>query len=234
MRSNSIIILLFFLFQINTSAQHSKIVRTDPPFWWIDMKNPKLQLLVYGTNISEENIKIDYPGVNLVQVNRMDDNPDYLFLDIDLDSTAKAGMIKFCFSGKNKQKWHYNYELKERNESPNRNQGIDSKELIYLIMPDRFANGDYKNDIVSGMNEKSVNRDSMYYRHGGDIQGIIDHLDYLFDLGITTIWCTPEVENDQFETSYHGYSVTDHYSIDPRLGTNELYKTYIHYEWFFG
>jgi glycosidase len=94
-------------------------------------------------------------------------------------------------------------------------------------MPDRFSNGDKSNDIIQGMEETSLNRDSMYHRHGGDLQGIINHLDYIKDLGVTTIWNTPEVENDQPRESYHGYAVTDHYKIDPRYGTNELYKTYV-------
>ena len=94
-------------------------------------------------------------------------------------------------------------------------------------MPDRFSNGDKSNDVVQGLTETALNRDSMYYRHGGDIQGVINHLDYLKDLGITTVWMTPEIENDMPQASYHGYAATDHYKIDPRYGTNELFKKYV-------
>jgi glycosidase len=98
-------------------------------------------------------------------------------------------------------------------------QGVTNKDFIYLLMPDRFSNGDKSNDVVQGLTETALNRDSMYYRHGGDIQGVINHLDYLKDLGVTTVWMTPEVENDMPQASYHGYAVTDHYKIDPRYGT---------------
>jgi glycosidase len=121
----------------------------------------------------------------------------------------------------------YKYELKERSHATNRAQGVTSKDLIYLLMPDRFSNGDPSNDSMTGMLETNVNRDSIYERHGGDIQGVMNHLDYLKDLGVTTIWMTPEIENDEPHASYHGYAVTDHYKTDPRFGTNELYKAYV-------
>jgi len=104
---------------------------------------------------------------------------------------------------------------------------VTSKDLIYLIMPDRFSNGDKTNDVVKGMRETTLNRDSIFYRHGGDLQGVINHLDYLKDLGVTAIWLTPEIENDMPLASYHGYAVTDHYLIDPRYGTNQLYRTFV-------
>ena len=117
--------------------------------------------------------------------------------------------------------------LKKRGRSAGRAQGVTNKDLIYLIMPDRFSNGDTKNDSVATMREKSVNRSKMFSRHGGDIQGIMNHLDYLKDLGVTAIWLTPAIENDEPSASYHGYAVTDHYKIDPRYGTNELYKEFV-------
>jgi len=138
-----------------------------------------------------------------------------------------AGKFPIIFAQKGKKKLQYQYELKNREQSDSRIQGITNKDLIYLLMPDRFANGDPKNDVVKGMAETKLNRDSMYYRHGGDIQGVINHLDYIKDLGVTAIWMTPEIENDMPLASYHGYAATDNYKIDARYGTNELFKTYV-------
>ncbi|MEO6981300.1 MAG: alpha-amylase family glycosyl hydrolase, partial [Mucilaginibacter sp.] len=121
----------------------------------------------------------------------------------------------------------YSYALKARNSSANRAQGVTTQDLMYLIMPDRFANGDLANDSFNNMREQGIHRDSMFSRHGGDLQGIINHLDYLKDLGVTSIWLTPAIENDEPHASYHGYAVTDHYKIDARYGTNALYKQFV-------
>jgi glycosidase len=204
----------------------NEVERVEPMFWWVGMKNPKLQLIVYGNKIANRNVSLNYPGVKLARVNKVE-NPDYVFLDLEISPTAKAGNFAIKFLGKTGPAVSYNYVLKHRDKSLNRIQGVTSKDLIYLIMPDRFSNGDKSNDVIAGMEETTLNRDSMYHRHGGDLQGIINHLGYLKDLGITTIWNTPEIENDQARTSYHGYAVTDHYKIDPRYGSNELYKTFV-------
>lgn len=203
-----------------------ELERVEPMFWWVGMKNPKLQLIVYGNKISNRSIIINYPGVKLIRINKVE-NPNYVFLDLEISPLAKAGNFTIKFLRSTGQPVTYNYVLKNRDKSANRIQGVTSKDLIYLIMPDRFSNGDKTNDIIPGMEETTLNRDSMYYRHGGDLQGIINHLGYLKDLGITTIWNTPEIENDQPQASYHGYAATDHYKIDPRYGSNELYKTYV-------
>jgi neopullulanase len=220
--------LLFFLclFAKTLDAQLADLERIEPMFWWTGMKNPKLQLIVHGNKIAEKNASLNYPGVKLIRVNKVE-NPNYVFLDLEISSSAKPGSFKINFSSKNGKAVAYTYVLKSRDKSPGRIQGVTSKDLIYLIMPDRFSNGDKTNDVIPGMEETTLNRDSMYYRHGGDIQGIINHLDYIKELGITTIWNTPELENDQPQASYHGYAVTDHYKIDPRYGTNELYKTFV-------
>ena len=220
--------LLFFLclFAKTLDAQLADLERIEPMFWWTGMKNPKLQLIVHGNKIAEKNASLNYPGVKLIRVNKVE-NPNYVFLDLEISSSAKPGSFKINFSSKNGKAVDYTYVLKSRDKSPGRIQGVTSKDLIYLIMPDRFSNGDKTNDVIPGMEETTLNRDSMYYRHGGDIQGIINHLDYIKELGITTIWNTPELENDQPQASYHGYAVTDHYKIDPRYGTNELYKTFV-------
>jgi len=159
-------------------------------------------------------------------VNKVE-NPNYLFLDLEISSAAKPGAFNISFTKAGAENLQYKYELKSRDHSPNRAQGVTNKDLIYLLMPDRFSNGDPSNDSMPGMLETAVNRDSMYYRHGGDIQGVMNHLDYLKDLGVTTIWMTPEIENDEPRASYHGYAVTNHYKTDPRFGTNELYKAYV-------
>ncbi|CAM4165670.1 Glycosidase [Pedobacter westerhofensis] len=218
-------VIFLVLLSANTWAQ-SKLDHVDPLFWFTGMKNPKLQLLVHGKNIKGYTAKLDYPGVKLVEVHQVE-NPNYLFIDLEISAAAKAGKFPISFMENGKKKFDYSYELKNRDASPSRIQGVTNKDLIYLLMPDRFANGDPSNDKVKGLAEQTLNRDSMYYRHGGDIQGVMNHLDYFKDLGVTTLWMTPEVENDMPKASYHGYAVTDHYQIDPRYGTNALFKAYV-------
>jgi glycosidase len=207
-------------------AQAQKLERIEPMNWWVGMHNPKLQLLVHGENIALLQPQLNYPGVTLTKVNKVE-NPNYLFLDLEISKDTKAGKFPIQFMLKGKKKLQYDYELKNRDQSANRIQAVTSADLIYLLMPDRFANGNKKNDIVKEMRETKLNRDSMYYRHGGDIQGLIGKLDYLKELGVTAIWMTPEIENDMAHASYHGYAATDHYKIDPRYGTLDLYKHYV-------
>jgi neopullulanase len=207
-------------------AQLAELDRVEPANWWIGMKHTNLQLLVRGKAIAEREVSLNYNGVELVKVHKTD-NPNFLFIDLKINATAMAGKFNITFKKNKAKDLVYVYELKERTVANNRNQGVSNKDLIYLLMPDRFANGDESNDVVASLKEKAIKRSEMYARHGGDLQGIIDHLDYLVDLGVTTIWCTPEIENDQPQASYHGYAATDHYKIDPRFGTNDLYKTYV-------
>lgn len=217
---------LLVILAANALGQIPALERIEPAFWWVGMHNPKLQLIVHGDKIAWRAVKLSYPGVKLIRVNKVE-NPNYLFLDLEISATAKAGAFNIAFSKAGAKDLTYKYVLNQRDRSPNRAQGVTSKDLIYLLMPDRFANGDPTNDVVKGMRETGLHRDSMYSRHGGDIQGVMDHLDYLKDLGVTTIWMTPEVENDEPHASYHGYAVTDHYKTDPRYGTNALYKAYV-------
>nr|WP_294896847.1 glycoside hydrolase family 13 protein [uncultured Pedobacter sp.] len=221
-----IFIILFLFISYTSFGQIPDLDRVEPMFWFTKMHNPKLQLLVHGKDIANREVKLTYPGVSLVKVNKVE-NPNYLFLDLNISASAKAGKFTIDFTEKSKKKLSYSYQLKDKDSSPNRIQGVTQKDFIYLLMPDRFSNGDQSNDIVKGLKEATINRDSMYYRHGGDIQGVINHLDYLKDLGVTTVWMTPEIENDMAQASYHGYAATDHYKIDPRFGTNELYKKYV-------
>jgi len=200
--------------------------RVEPMFWWVGMQNHNLQLLVYGKNINQKTVSLNYEGVKLAKVNKVE-NPNYLFLDLVISESAKAGKFAINFASPKGKPLQYIYELRQKDSAKNRIQGVTNQDLIYQLMPDRFANGDKSNDVVAGMMETALNRDSMYYRHGGDLQGVINHLDYIKELGATAIWLTPEVENNMPLASYHGYAVTDHYKIDRRFGTNELYKSFI-------
>jgi glycosidase len=207
-------------------AQIPALDKVEPAFWWTGMKNPKVQLLVHGQNIAVSNVSLKYPGVKLAAVHKVE-NSNYLFVDLEIAPSARPGKFPISFKKAGEKDLVYSYELKLRNHSTQWAQGVTNKDLIYLIMPDRFSNGDPGNDKVTGMREMGLNRDNMYARHGGDLQGIINHLSYLKDLGVTAIWLTPEIENDEPQASYHGYAVTDYYKVDPRYGTNELYKTLV-------
>lgn len=222
--------VLFFtaclIWSLGVSAQIPALERVEPMSWWVGMHNPDLQLIVHGNNIASRTVELSYPGVKLVEVHKVE-NPNYLFVDLQISSATKPGTFPIKFTKAGETALTYSYTLNARNNSSNRIQGVTSKDLIYLIMPDRFSNGDLTNDSFNNLREKGVYRDSMYSRHGGDIQGVMNHLNYLKDMGVTTIWLTPEIENDEPHASYHGYAVTDHYKIDPRFGTNELYKQYV-------
>ncbi len=207
-------------------AQIPYLDRVEPMFWWAGMSNPNLQLIVHGKDIASRDVVLNYPGVKLAAVHKVE-NPNYLFVDLHISSSAVPGTFPIKFVKAAEEPLVYQYELRKRNGSSDRAQGVTNKDLIYLIMPDRFSNGDPKNDAVEGMRETAVDRGKMFSRHGGDMQGIMNHLDYLKDLGVTAIWLTPVVENDEPQASYHGYAVTDHYKIDARYGTNELYKQFV-------
>lgn len=211
---------------LGSFAQIPALERIEPMFWWVGMHNPNVQLLVHGNNISARKVELKYPGVTIVAVHKVE-NPNYLFVDLRVSSGTTPGTFPIKFIKAGEKPLIYSYALKARNHSPDRAQGVTGKDLIYLIMPDRFSNGDKSNDIVSSMREKTIARDSMFSRHGGDLQGIINHLDYLKDLGVTSIWLTPAIENNEPHASYHGYAVTDHYKIDARYGTNALYKEFV-------
>jgi len=217
--SIAFILSVFFVW-----ADEYKVEGIYPTHWWVGMKNKNLQLMLRGANIQENSITVSYPGVSLVKVHKPE-NRNYVFLDLVVESTTKPGAVKISLKNANGTA-NLLYQLKPRRTGNGTQfaQGVRSEDLIYLIMPDRFANGDYSNDRIAGMREQTLNRDSMYHRHGGDLQGIIDHLDYLNDLGVTTLWMTPVLENDMFVRTEHGYAITNHYKVDPRLGNNEIYQ----------
>jgi glycosidase len=210
----------------NTAAA---IQRIDPTNWWVGMKNPDLQLLVYGPNAGTLNYSISYPGVQLIMTSKVE-NPNYVFLDLKIAPSTKPGI--FEVTGKSgPQKITRSYELKART-TEFKGSGVTSADFIYLLMPDRFANGDTSNDKFATMADPSADTKNPYLRHGGDFKGITDHLDYLKELGVTALWLTPVIENDetlkkeganQMQAGYHGYHFTDHYKIDKRFGGNEGY-----------
>lgn len=209
-------------FQPNKKNPKIPVERIEPPSWWVGMKNPELQLMVYGPQISTYRPEIHYAGVKIERVVTTT-NPNYLFIYLHIDQTAAAGEMKIEFWKGNREIFNYPYLLQNRQEGSGEREGFSSADVVYLVMPDRFANGNPNNDSHPETIEK-VNRNDMNGRHGGDIQGIIDHLDYLEDLGITALWSTPLMEDNMPVTSYHTYAISDYYKIDPRYGTNEDYK----------
>lgn len=195
------------------------------------MKNPELQLMVHSPNIAERipMIKMTEAGIQLAdgitlkKIERVE-NPNYIFFDLLIDNNTKPGKRIFSF-GEGKRKISINYELKERRQGNGTAfaQGVTSSDFVYLLMPDRFSNGDTTNDRIAGMKDQSLNRDSIFLRHGGDLQGVINHLDYLKDMGVTTVWMTPVIENDMPNRTEHGYAFTNHYKIEPRIGGEKAY-----------
>ena len=205
-------------------ATAEQVTRVEPLSWWTGMKMP-LQLLVQGENVSEYNVAIEGgKGVSVEKINKAD-SPDYVFVDVKIAANAQPGTYYIVFS-KDGQSFKYPYEIAAREEGSAERTSFTTADMIYLIMPDRFANGDTTNDSTDDTDDKYA-RNELFGRHGGDIQGIIDHLDYISGLGATAIWCTPLLEDNQPEHSYHGYACTDYYHIDSRFGTNDLFKEYV-------
>lgn len=214
--------LIVFVNLICTTS-FAQINHVEPLNWFVGMKNPNLQLLINGNNIGETTPQINYPGVTIKKESKAD-SKNYLFIDLLITKTAKPGIMSISFKKDGKELYSYPYELKKREQDAAQFNGFNSSDAIYLLVPDRFANGDSSNDVVAGMKESKIDRSFPGGRHGGDIRGIINNLDYIKDMGFTAIWPTPMLENDMPAYSYHGYSITDHYKVDPRYGTLEEYK----------
>lgn len=196
-------------------------LRVEPPFWWAGMQESQLQLLVYGKDVAQSEVQLDYPGITLLGITRVE-NPNYLFLDLALHTGIKPGKFVINFRTKEKHNYSYTYEIRQRADGSAFRKGFDQSDVLYLLMPDRFANGNPLNDNHPEMSEKA-NRQHPSGRHGGDIQGLKDHLDYFNELGVTALWINPLLENNHPEYSYHGYAITDFYRIDPRFGSNADY-----------
>lgn len=206
------------------------VTRIDPTNWFADMQDPTLQLMVYGKDIKFADVSTDYPNIKIDSLVRLD-SPNYLLIYLNLKG-AKPGEIALTFSNKNGKKTIKKYQLKAREMAGSDRKGFDISDVLYMLMPDRFANGNPKNDIIKGMEDQLCNRNEPSLRHGGDLEGLRQHLDYFTDLGVTALWFTPVLENDRPAddgkySTYHGYATTDYYRVDPRFGTNEEYKTLI-------
>lgn len=212
---------VFSLFGWHSAARAANIEKLAPTFWWAGMKNPELQILLYGKDIASSDVTISSQDVILKEVVKQA-NPNYLLLYVDLSEAAPQTFNIVLKKGK--KTTTVPYELKQRTRKGEDIEGFTAQDVLYLIMPDRFANGDPSNDVVEGMLENKVDRNEQYARHGGDLKGIEDHLDYIADLGVTAIWLNPTQENDMPDGSYHGYAITDYYQIDRRFGNNGEFK----------
>ena len=215
-------VLMMMVVSTLFAAVKPTLDHVEPPFWWTGFKNPELQLMVHGTDISKTKPEINYTGVEIVAVTSVE-NPNYLFIDLRLADNTQPGKFDILFKSNGKTVFTYNYELKAREQGSANRDGFNNSDAMYLIMPDRFANGDLSNDQIAGMPDK-YNRNEQYDRHGGDLKGINNHLDYIHDQGYTAIWLNPVLENDMEHASYHGYATTDFYRVDRRFGSNEDYK----------
>lgn len=223
-----ILLLALVLISMTMGAQ-VKIDRIEPTDWYVGMKDPSLQLMVYGKDIRSADVKIDYPSVKIDSLVRLD-SPNYLLVYLNLDG-AQPGTMKLQFTNNGKKKT-VSYVLKQRAMAGADHRGFSNADVLYLLMPDRFANGNPKNDVVKGMRDQNCDRKYPSLRHGGDLAGIQQHLDYFKQLGVTALWFTPVLENDwpadkTQNSSYHGYATTNYYKVDPRFGTNDEYKQLI-------
>jgi glycosidase len=232
-RNIFIVLTTFFMYSCNTvespkndavvSISHSSLERVEPTNWWVGLKNTSLQLLVKEDSISKAKPSISYAGVSIIKVHKAR-SENYLFVDLNIEASTKAGKLDIVFAFENGTKKTHTYELKSREKSAEDYIGFSSADAIYLITPDRFSNGDESNDISKKLKEVTIDRTDGYKRHGGDLKGIINNIDYIYDLGFTAIWPTPVLTNDMAKGSYHGYAITDYYQVDPRFGTMKEYK----------
>lgn len=215
---------LLLLLVSSLSAQTD--LRVEPPFWYTQMQSNQLQLMIHGANIGRFQASVDHPGIKITK-QITGDSPNYRFVYLQIDPDVKPGSFSLSLKNGDQTKT-ITYSLKERAKSINRNQGFSSEDVIYLLMPDRFANGNPANDTVEGMLEPARRNDPSG-RHGGDIKGVQDHLDYIKNLGMTAVWLTPVFENDQTPEykAYHGYAATDMYKIDRRFGSNEEFVAFV-------
>ena len=214
----------------NNRTATPNVTRIDPTNWFTDMQDPTLQLMVYGKDIKFADVTTDYPNVKIDSLVRLD-SPNYLLVYLNLKG-AKPGEVTLTFSNKNGKKTTKKFQLKAREMAGIDRKGFDISDVLYMLMPDRFANSNPKNDVIKGMEDQLCNRNEPSLRHGGDLEGLRQHLDYFTDLGVTALWFTPVLENDRpadggKHSTYHGYATTDYYRVDPRFGTNEEYKALV-------
>ncbi|MBR6962290.1 MAG: glycoside hydrolase family 13 protein [Prevotella sp.] len=218
-----VLFAVLLIMSVSAMSAAVKVSRIDPTNWFVGMKNPSVQLMVYGTNIkSVKNVTTDYPGVAIDSVVRLD-SPNYLLVYLNL-SGAQPGEMTLKFD-----KTKVKYQLKSREMSGDKRMGFTNADVLYMLMPDRFAQGSNHNPQVKGMRTYREDRSQPSLRHGGDLDGIREHLDYFKELGVTALWLTPVLENDSPDnelgySTYHGYATTDYYRVDPRFGTNDDYR----------
>lgn len=203
-------------------AHAARIERIEPANWWVGMQHNRVELLVHGKGIASSTPRLSRAGVAIVDVQKTD-NPNYLFVTVDIAGDAAAGAFDIEFVEAGKIVATHPWRLDAREPGSAQRRGFDARDAIYLITPDRFANGDPSNDSMAGLIE-TANRANPNGRHGGDIAGIRRHLDYIADMGFTQLWPTPMLENNQPAYSYHGYAITDLYRTDPRMGSNEEFR----------
>jgi glycosidase len=225
MKKNLFLYLLLLSCFFKATAQNVTVYPTN---WWVGMKNNSVQLLIRssGEPFSSDKVTIQHPGITIVKTHHFS-NKKYLAVDITIAPETQAGEVSIELHQKQKSK-KIKWSLAQRKPGKGSTfaQGVTSSDVINLIMPDRYSNGDASNDKIVGMRDQSLNRNEMYDRHGGDLQGIINHLDYIQDMGITAVWLTPVMENDMVYRTEHGYAITDHYKVDARYGGNDKYKDF--------
>ena len=215
----TILCMLALLLGLSLPARATDIERIEPANWWVGMRHSQVELLVHGKGISASTPKLSRAGVAIVAVQKTD-NPNYLFVTVKIAGDAMPGAFDIEFVESGKVVATHPWRLDAREPGSAQRRGFDARDAIYLVTPDRFANGDPSNDSVAGLRE-AANRANPNGRHGGDIAGIRQHIDYIAGMGFTQLWPTPFLENDQPEYSYHGYAITDLYKTDPRMGRNE-------------
>lgn len=216
--------LFFFLLILVpalSKAQSIQLKHVEPPFWWKGFKNPELQVMVHAPNIASTTVTIEKGDITLSSVEKVE-NPNYLFLNLYIPPKTKQNKVLISFTKGGKVVSFYSYEIKERRSGSANRQSFSSSDVIYLLMPDRFANGDTTNDNLPGMRQLAE-RSNPDGRHGGDLKGIQNHVDYIAELGATAVWVNPVMENNMSVYSYHGYAITDYYKVDARYGSNEDY-----------
>lgn len=219
-------LLLIFILQMIITHAAVKVDRIEPTDWYVGMKDASLQLMVYGEGIRDAEVTTDYAGARIDSLVRLD-SPNYLLVYMNLEG-AKAGEMTLSFK-QGRQTRKVKYLLKNRDMDGSKRMGFTNEDVLYMLMPDRFANGNPRNDAFKTMEDKVVNRAEPSLRHGGDLEGIRQHLDYFTRLGVTALWLTPVLENDRpadngTQSTYHGYATTNYYRVDPRFGTNEEYR----------
>lgn len=218
------VLLVCLMLAIAGMAQHTSVY---PGNWWTGMKYNKVQLMLRSDDagFQKQQVRVQYPGVKVTGVHTAE-NGKYLFVDIMVQPTAKPGTVTIELTGSDKKKQTVAWPLLARRKGNGTDyaRGVTSEDFIYFLMPDRFSNGDTTNDHVAGMRDQSLNRQDIGARHGGDLQGIINHLDYFQRMGVTALWLTPILENDMPERTEHGYAFTDHYAIERRVGGAKMYR----------